>query len=231
MLEQTPFSSAFPKREDFALNPEPRVPCVLLLDVSGSMSGAPITELNAGLAAYREDLLQDSLARRRVEVAIVTFGGTVNTVCEFTTAEGFVPPSLESTGDTPLGRAVEHGLDLIEGRKQTYRDNGIAYYRPWVFLITDGAPTDDWSAAAERARTGEKKKQFSFFAVGVEGADFDVLKQMSGEKPPLKLKGLSFRELFRWLSTSQQSVSRSAPGTEIPLQDPTASGGWASVAT
>lgn len=223
MIEQIPFGT-----NNFAENPEPRVPCVLLLDVSGSMGGNPIDELNEGLVVYKDELVADALASKRVEVAIVTFGGDVQTACDFTTAESFSPPTLTATGDTPMGAAINQAIDMVHGRKQVYRTNGIAYYRPWIFLITDGAPTDDWQTAAQRVIQGETSKAFSFFAVGVEGANFDILKQLS-KREPLRLKGLRFRDLFQWLSNSQQSVSRSTPGEEVPLQNPVTPGGWASV--
>ncbi|MGN6725670.1 MAG: vWA domain-containing protein, partial [Tepidisphaeraceae bacterium] len=124
--------------------------------------------------------------------------------------------------------AIEKALDLIAQRKQQYRENGIAFYRPWVFLITDGAPTDTWQTAAARVKEGESAKAFSFFCVGVEGANLDTLRQIS-VREPLKLKGLRFRELFQWLSNSQKSVSRSTPGDQVPLTNPKTPDGWAEV--
>jgi uncharacterized protein YegL len=103
------------------------------------------------------------------------------------------------------------------------------FYRPWIFLITDGAPTDEWRAAAAAVREGEQSKAFSFFAVGVRGARLDVLSQFGTERPPLMLDGLRFRDLFTWLSNSMKSVSRSAPNTDVPVVNPTAPGGWATV--
>src|SRR4051812_33365369 len=91
---------------EFAENPEPRVPCVLLLDVSGSMSGAPIAELNQGLIALKDTLSADSLASKRAELAIVTFGGVVNVIQDFVTAEHFQPPQLHASGGTPMGQAI-----------------------------------------------------------------------------------------------------------------------------
>lgn len=227
-MDQLKAGSAFSNVE-FAENPEPRVPCVLLVDTSTSMFGPKLDELNKGLQVYREALLADPLASKRVEVALVTFGGRVKRVVEFCTAEQFDPPKLEAIGGTPMGEAISTGLDMIEQRKDAYRENGIAYYRPWTFLITDGEPNDHWQPVISRVHDGEKAKSFSFFCVGVEGANMEVLGQLSVRKP-LWLQGLKFRELFTWLSNSQQAVSRSSPGEDVPLTDPTSGPtGWAAV--
>jgi uncharacterized protein YegL len=185
------------------------------------MSGKPIAELNAGLKAFKEELQSDSLAVKRVEVAIVTFG-PVNIVNDFNTAQNFITPTLDAGGDTPMGEAIKRGIELIKNRKTEYKTNGISFYRPWIFLITDGAPTDEWSRAASAIREGEASKSFAFFAVGVQNADMNILKQIS-VREPLKLEGLKFRELFQWLSNSMKSVSRSNPGDKIQLTPPT---GW-----
>jgi uncharacterized protein YegL len=203
---------------EFVDNPENRCPVVLILDTSASMEGDPLRSLNAGLASFKFDVEQDEMAALRVEVAIVTFGKEVQVLQNFVTVDNFTAPQLQAEGRTPLGEAIEKGLDLLEERKKIYREGGVQYYRPWVFLITDGAPTDGekWLEVSDRVHKLEQENRLSFFTIGVEGADFDILQQISPpSRPPLYLKDLQFEELFRWLSSSVRRVSAGKIGGEM----------------
>ena len=227
---------------EFADNPEPRCPVVLALDTSGSMNGAPILELNQALSTFAAALQADRLASLRVEVAIVTFGGPVKVLSlaesgksvsyeaqnAFVTVDHFSPPKLEASGNTPMGEAVVRALGLLRERKVIYHQSGMDYFRPWLFVITDGKPTDsNWEAAAEQVKEEEARKGVTFYGVGVENADLDVLAKFSDARPPLKLKGLAFSELFQWLSKSLAVVAHSRPGEQAPLPPV----GWGAVDT
>jgi uncharacterized protein YegL len=221
--EQQPFDPG-----PFIDNPGQRCPCLLLLDVSASMSGRPIEELNAGLILLKDELSADPLASKRVQIGVVIFG-PVETVTDFIDAGQWDTPVLTTKGNTPMGAAIERGLQMLESQKSIYKSNGIPHYRPWIFLITDGGPTDSWQNAARLVHEGEANKKFKFFAVGVEGANFDILKQISvGE--PIALKGLRFRDLFAWLSSSLSAVSQSNPGDAVKLENPIAPNGWGTIA-
>jgi len=222
--DQRPFPTP-----DLVGNPEPRCPCLLLLDTSGSMRGQPIAELNAGLVAFKDELQADAMAAQRVEIGIITFG-PVEVASAFQTPDVWIPPTLRAGGETPMGAAIEQGLKMLDSRKQVYKESGLSYYRPWIFLITDGGPTDAWQNAAALVRAGDnnEKKAFSFFAVGVEGAKVEILGQIA-VREPLRLKGLRFRDLFAWLSSSLGAVSRSKPSDAVQLDNPVTPTGWATV--
>jgi uncharacterized protein YegL len=215
---------------EFAENPDPRCPCILLLDVSSSMKGEPIEALNEGLRAFKREVSKDIVAARRVEVAIVTFASEVHTVQDFVTVDQFDPPELVASGQTHMGAAIDTALNILELRKAAYRNSGVAYYRPWVFLITDGVPLGEpetvVSGARQRLMTEQQAHKLAFFAVGTEHADFQALETFTlPDRPPLQLKGVQFVELFVWLSWSQQAIAKSRPGDQVPLPP----AGWAAV--
>ena len=112
---------------EFAENPEPRCPVVLLLDTSGSMMGNPIAELNQGLQKFWEEVNTDTLAAKRVEVSVVTFG-PVKVHQEFSTITNCTAPVCVADGVTPIGEAVIKGCALLQVRKKLYKQNGIAYF-------------------------------------------------------------------------------------------------------
>jgi uncharacterized protein YegL len=210
---------------EFAENPEPRCPCVLLLDTSGSMAGEALKALQRGLETFKFDLLLDDLAKKRVEVAVVTFDAQIQIVRDFTTADQFTLPTLTAQGNTRMGAAIHEALDLVEARKRLYRSYGISYYRPWVFMITDGEPEGESEGVVQRAiqriQTEEDQKRVAFFSVGVQGANMDRLRTLT-VRAPLKLRGLNFKEMFLWLSASMQRVSQSKLDEQVSLPPP----GW-----
>lgn len=194
---------------ELAPNPEPRLACLLLLDVSASLKGAAIEGLNRGLRLFANHLAQDSLASQRVEVAVVRVGGQAQLVQDFVKASGFKPPNLCANGDTPLGAGVLMALQLLNARKQEYRNHGIGYFRPWLLLLSASPPTDLWQEAAIGLQQAMEHKSFTLLSVGVKGADLGVLRTLWPHQPPALLQGLRFEALLVWLAQQMTTVSHS----------------------
>lgn len=220
------------RMEDLVNNPTPRVPICLCLDVSGSMQGEPIDELNEGVRMFYNAIQEDETALYAAEVCIVTFGGNeAQCIADFASLERQPnAPILKASGRTPMGEAVNLGLDLLEQRKNEYKSKGVDYYQPWLVLMTDGAPNGDrneLSRAIERTENMVNQKKLSVFSIGIgRDADMDVLARFSPKRSTLKLKGLKFCEFFEWLSKSVSKTSQSVPGTSVPL-DIDGVKGWA----
>lgn len=203
-------------------NSEQRTPLVLVLDTSGSMAGSPIAQLNHGLQLLEQELKDDAIAAKRVRVLVIQFGGydEASVVADWQDAMEFTAPTLEANGTTPAGQAVDLALTCIEDEKQRFRQAGVAYTRPWMFLMSDGEPTDEWEGAAERCRNAEAANKVAVFPLAVgQGAVVDTLAQFSnkGMAAVKRLDGLRFKELFLWLSASMKVVSQSTPGGTVQL--------------
>lgn len=215
------------KNIEFVRNPEPRCPVVLLLDSSISMEGERISQLNAGVVTFKEEVKRDPTASLRVEVAVISFNDSVNVIQDFITVDDFVPTRLATKGRTVMGRAIAEALDMVEDRKAIYRDNGIPFYQPWIILITDGEPTDAWQNSASRVRQAVADRKVNFYVIGVQDANMSILRDISSSA--VMLQGLKFKELFKWVSASLKIVSSSRVGggqAELPPIT-----GWAQVNT
>jgi uncharacterized protein YegL len=199
----------------------PKLACLLLLDISGSMSGPPIHSLQVGLQLFVDDLLNNSVTLERVELAVITFGSHVAILRDFCPVHEFVVPDLSAAGTSAMGEAVELGLDLIKRRKQDYQSQGVPYYQPIILLFTDGEPTDHWQLPVNRLHKESALRRVRFIAVGLDGADVGFLKRVSppGTKP-IMLKQLRFSEMFLWLSQSIRSVSSTTPNDVVHLNYP-----------
>lgn len=249
VMEQVSFETA-ELAADLAANRKPRSPRVPVHEVSGSMAAAPIEDLNRGLAAFRDELAPDVPAMRQVAVAIVPFG-PAQVALPSTGVGEFQLPALTAPADTPLAaaitsaitsvitqatrqaitqaiaQAITQAIERVRARKAVYLSHRIAHDRPWIVLITDGAPTGAWQAVLAAVHEGAAGRAFAsaFFAIRLCGAGMQVLRGIS-LREPLGPAESEFRALFAWLSASRQSVSRLTPRAEVPRAAPP---GWTSV--
>jgi len=197
--------------KDLVENPTTRVPICQVLDVSSSMEGEPINELNKGVKTFIDAVKNDEVARQSAEISIVTFGTVAKLMLDFRDVTKQEIPHLIANGSTPMGEAVNLALDILEKRKREYSNAGVDYYQPWMILMTDGAPTDSIEDAVQRTCDLIEMKKLTIFPVGIgPHAQLDVLGRFSPKRKPLRLKGLNFKEFFEWLSKSVSQTSRTA---------------------
>jgi uncharacterized protein YegL len=216
------FPELEPLREDMFLNTERRCPVVLLQDTSTSMT-TNIDKVNEGLQMLRTDLMADRLAAQRVEIAVITFG-PVRLIQDFVTVDRWLPPRLHAEGPTPMGEALRFAIQNVRVRKRAYREAGIPYYRPWIWLVTDGEPTDKWESALDDVQAEVRNGGIEMFTIGTSDANFEILRRVSHPRPPVRLEEARYREMFVWLSQSLKPVSKSTLGTELELPSPSSWG-------
>lgn len=241
--------------QDLVENPTPRVPICLCLDTSGSMGAVEgecvptgetifedgrewnivtggtsrINELEKGVELFYNAIRDDEMAVYSAEICIVTFDYKARCIVDFANIERQDNiPKLVAQGDTAMGEGVNLALDLLEKRKQEYKDKGVDYYQPWLVLMTDGSPNgsnNEYMRAVQRTVDMVNSKKLTVFPIAIgDETDLSALNNFSPKRPALKLQGLKFGEFFSWLSKSVSKTSQSTPGESVKL-DPV--NGWA----
>ncbi|MDR1348071.1 MAG: VWA domain-containing protein [Prevotellaceae bacterium] len=202
-----------------ATNYEQKCLCVLVLDVSGSMNGTPITELNRGLQDFYNEISADDSTSQKLEVSLITFSHIVTTVQEPSLVEGFTMPALKANGSTVMVDAVNEAIQKVQARKDWYKSTGQNYYRPWIILMTDGEPdpNQDVDGLASRIKADTAGKKYAFLPIGVEGANMSVLNKIAGDIPAMPLQGAKFSQFFKWLSASMGTVVNHEEGQKVDL--------------
>ncbi len=195
-----------------------------------------LREMIGGVNLFYDNLLEDDVARYAAEVCVVTFGGSANLVIDFANLdrqEGTRQQkisNLTAQGETPMGEAVNMALDCLEARKDEYKEAGVDYYQPWLVLMTDGEPNGseaEFNRAVSRTNALANNRKLTIFPIAIgEEADIDCLAKFSPRRPPLRLKGMNFKEFFEWLSQSVSRTSQSMPGDTVKL-DTEGIKGWA----
>jgi len=201
-----------------------RTPCVLVLDTSGSMGAdGRIDQLNAALQQFETTIRGDEILRQQVILCVIGFGTDVTVLCDWTQADEFNAPQLVAGGQTAMGGAMATAHAAVEDLRGKLKTEGIPYTRPWIFLMSDGNPTDDWQAAAADSRSRCEAKRTVVWPFGVTGADPNALHAFA--RPDMdvySLENANFDEIFRWLASSLGALASSRPGQQLQLPPPPA---------
>src|SRR5574344_2217939 len=175
---------------DFGNSTKRRLPICFCLDTSGSMMGTPIKQLNIGLTNFISSIKSNDDTRSATDIAIVTFGKKVEIVMPFgkISRDNPFPEITASTTLTPIGEGILTALELLNARKEGYKELGIKYYQPWLVVITDGAPQgesaiENMEKAIQAVTELESKDRLVVFNIGDgNNVDFSLLKRLSDKR-------------------------------------------------
>lgn len=201
-----------------------RLPVYLLLDCSGSMLGEPIEAVKQGVKTLLSELRSDPQALETAYLSVITFDSSARQTAPLTELMQFEEPDLEAGGATALGEALEVLMDSVEHdvRKTTAEQKGD--WKPLVFILTDGSPTDV-GTFAQVAPQLKNMKVANIIACGAgSNVETSYLKEITDNV--LMMNSLSpgdLSQFFKWVSGSILMSSKSldsSPGQEIELAPP-----------
>jgi uncharacterized protein YegL len=201
-------------------NSSRRLPVYLVLDCSGSMTGEPIEALRQGMKSLLAELKSDPQALETVHLCVITFDTTARVVVPLTELILVKEPTFEARGTTALGAALKLLMESIarEVRPTTPTQKGD--WKPLIFLMTDGAPTDKWEPQAEAIRR-DKPGNLIACAAGAQ-ADEVTLKRITDIVVRLNdLQPDALKQFFQWVSASVSTTSTNVAASGAPFALPT----------
>lgn len=178
-----------------------RLPVYLLLDTSYSMSGEPIEAVKNGVQLLVSTLRQDPYALETAFLSVITFDSEARQLVPLTELPSFQPPPLKPNGTTALGDALRRLADCIESEVAKTTPEAKGDWKPLVFIMTDGAPTDDWQPGLDRLR--QVRTGIIVACAAGQDADTSVLKRITEVVVALDTADSNtIKAFFKWVSAS-----------------------------
>lgn len=178
-----------------------RLPVYLLLDTSGSMTGEPIEAVKNGVQVMISSLRQNPQAIETAFISIITFDSVAKQIVPLTDLASFQMVDIKATGTTSLGEALKLVSTSIDNEvaKTTAEQKGD--WKPLVFIMTDGIPTDDWQSGLEEFK--KRKTAYTVACAAGSTADSNLLKQITDNVVSLDIAdSQSIAKFFSWVSAS-----------------------------
>lgn len=187
-----------------------RLPIYFLLDVSESMVGDNHRKLQEGMESIVRNLRQDPHALETVYLSAIAFAGKVQTVAPLVELVSFYPPKLPLGSGTSLGQALFHLMSELDRNVIRTTGDQKGDWKPIIFLLTDGKPTDNCASAVRKWKEAYQSKA-SIVAVAIgRFADLNVLKELTENVFILEKTGAEeFKKFLAWVTASVSSQSKS----------------------
>lgn len=178
-----------------------RLPVYLLLDTSGSMSGEPIEAVKNGVQIMISSLRQNPQAIETAYLSVITFDSTAQQIIPLTDLASFQMVDIRATGVTALGDALKLVSNKIDNEVATTTTEQKGDWKPLVFIMTDGIPTDDWQSGLNEFK--KRKVAFTVACAAGSGADTNILKQITENVVSLDTADTaSIGKFFQWVTAS-----------------------------
>ena len=143
---------------------------LLLIDTSASMAGEKICAIEHAINGFIDEL-KGSYEAECTDICIVSFSDETKIVQPFTCANNVAEIALEASGLTSLWEALSISIDLLNNQKQLYKQLAITYYKPRIFLITDGIPTDIGDIVIPKLKSDIANNRYGLCVFGLPGYD------------------------------------------------------------
>jgi uncharacterized protein YegL len=188
-----------------------RLPIYFLLDTSRSMTGQPIQAVNEGLKKFKELLLSDPMTVETVHISVIQINSEPSQVVPLAGVFDFSPPELAAGGWTKWGAALRVLNECLERELRPNSSEVKGDYKPLIFLMSDGHPTDGWKLAIQALRSRKTCPMGNFIALGCgPKADLETLSKIANitlSMDPFDAERI--QGFFKWVSQSVTVVSRS----------------------
>lgn len=178
-----------------------KLPVYLLLDTSGSMMGEPIESVKNGVQVMVNSLRQNPQAIETAYLSVITFETSAKQVIPLTSLSSFQMIDLKATGITALGDALSLVSNRIDKEVAKTTAEAKGDWKPLVFIMTDGNPTDDWRSGL--AEFQKRKIAFTVACAAGNEADTDILKEITENVVSLdSADSQSISKFFAWVTAS-----------------------------
>lgn len=187
-----------------------RLPIYFLIDVSESMVGEPIQQVEEGLGMIVKELKTDPYALETVYISVIVFAGKARTVVPLTDIISFYPPKMPIGGGTSLGTGLQHLVQEMDVNIQKTTMERKGDWKPIVFLFTDGAPTDDASNALKVWKAKWASRSNMVAVSFGRDTDMGILNQLTETVLTFNnTDTASYKQFFKWITASIQASSQS----------------------